>query len=96
MKLAQFFRFQRAKNKFRSGRPRKTFKRDDSRIITISKANHFKTAPDIRAEINQSLNAPISLSTRKRWLREKVLIGRIAVKKPLLRPANRFKKAKFR
>ena len=41
------------------------------------------------------MNAPISLSTTKQRLREKGLIGRIAVKKPLLRPANRLKRLNF-
>ena len=41
------------------------------------------------------MNAPISLSTTKRRLREKGFIGRIAVKKPLLRPANRLKRLNF-
>lgn len=83
------------KNRKGSGRPRKTSKRDDNRLLEISKSNRFKTAPDLRVEINQSLVAPISLTTVKRRLREKGLIGRVAVKKPLLRPVNKKKRLQF-
>ena len=41
------------------------------------------------------MNAPIFLSTTKRRLREKGLIGCIVVKKPLLRPANRLNRLNF-
>lgn len=77
------------------GRKRKTTKRDDNRITTISKTDRFKTASDIRAEINQGLAAPISLTTVKRRLRGKGLIGRVAAKKPLLRPQNKRKRLQF-
>lgn len=83
------------RNRKGSGRPRKTSKRDDNRLLEISKSNRFKTAPDLRAEINQSLVAPISLTTVKRRLRENGLIGRVAVKKPLLRPVNKKKRLQF-
>lgn len=83
------------KNKKGSGRPRKTSKRDDNRMLQISKANRFKSASDIRAEINQSLDAPVSLTTVKRRLREGGLFGRIAVKKPLLSSANKRKRLQF-
>ena len=82
-------------NKKRSGRPRKTSKRDDDKILTISSANRFETAPNIRAKINERLPSPISVSTVQRRLREKGMFGRIAVKKPLLRPPNIKKRLEF-
>lgn len=79
------------KDRIRSGRPRKTSRRNDNRILPISKSARFKTASDIQAEINNCLDAPISLSTTKRRLREKGLLRGVAVKKPLLRPQNKMK-----
>lgn len=79
----------------RSGRPRKTVQRVDNKMYAISKADRFKSASKIRSEINENLDSPISLDTVKRRLREKGMIGRIAVKKPLLRPANKVKRLKF-
>lgn len=79
----------------RSGRPRKTSAVDDRHILTISKRNHFKTAPEIRAEINKTLVKPVSTSLVKNRLNEKGYFGRVAVKKPLLRPANRQKRLLF-
>lgn len=77
------------------GRKRKTSKNDDRHLLLISKAKRFKTAADIRAEINPTLAKPISLTTVKRRLREKGMIGRIAAKKPLLRPINKKKRLEF-
>lgn len=79
----------------RSGRPRKTTQRIDNKIYAISKDDRRKSASDIRAEINECLDSPLSLTTVKRRLREKGMIGRIAVKKPLLRPVNKQKRLDF-
>jgi transposase len=79
----------------RSGRPRKTVQRVDNKIYAISKADRFKSASTIRAEINRDLDSHISLTTVKRRLREKGMIGRIAVKKPLLRTVNKQKRLDF-
>lgn len=79
----------------RGGRPRKTSKIDDRRIQVISKRDRFKTAPDIRAEVNQSLTNPISDTTVTRRLLEFGLYGRVAAKKPLLRPQNIRKRLKW-
>lgn len=79
----------------RSGRLRKTSKRHDNQIITISNANRFETAPKIRAKINARLSSPISVSTVQRRLREAGLFGRVAAKKPLLRPQNKEKRLEF-
>ena len=47
------------------------------------------TAPAITAQVNAALELPdkISLTTVKRRLRSRQLFGRVAAKKPLLRPA---------
>lgn len=79
----------------RPGQPRKTSKKIDDKLYNISNANRFKSASDIRAEINERLDAPISLSTVKSRLRDKGMIGRVAIKKPLLRPINKQKRVKF-
>lgn len=72
----------------RSGRPRKTSKIDDRRIQMLSKRSRFRTVPDIRAEINETLSKPISAATVNRRLHEIGLYGRVAAKKPLLRAVN--------
>ena len=78
-----------------SGRPRKTNQRFDNKIYTISKGNRQKSASEIRAEINEDLDSPISLKTVNGRLKEKGMIGRIAVRNPLLRPVNKQKRLKF-
>lgn len=79
----------------RSGRPRLTTQRIDNKIYAISKADRFKTARTIRAEVNQELDRPLSFRTVARRLQDKGMIGRIAVRKPLLRPVNEQKRLKF-
>lgn len=82
-------------NRERPGRPRKTSQRTDNKMYAISKADRFKTATQIRAEINEDLDPPISRTTVSRRLNEKGMIGRVAVRKPLLRPINKEKRLKF-
>lgn len=79
----------------RSGRTKKTSAADDRHILLLSKKNRFKMASEIRAEINKSLDKPISTSLVKYRLNEKGYFGRVAVKKPLLRPPNRRKRLLF-
>lgn len=79
----------------RSGRPRKTTRRDDTFIQTTSKRDRFKTAPDIRAEANAFLPQPISITTVRRRLKEAGLNGRVAKRKPLLRAVNKQKHLEF-
>lgn len=81
--------------KRRSGRPRKTSNRDDSRIEIISSRNRRLTAPQIRAEFNANRPNPISLTTVKRRLKQAGLKGHIAARKPLLRPQNRKKRLQW-
>ena len=50
---------------------------------------------EIRAEINEDLDSPISLMTVKGRLKEKGIMGRIAARKSLLRPVNKQKRLKF-
>lgn len=82
-------------NRKGSGRPRKTNQRTDNKIYAISKADRFKSASQIRAEINNDLDSPISRQTVARRLLDKGMIGRVAVRKPLLRPVNKKKRLKF-
>lgn len=79
----------------RSGRPKKTTANVDRRILMISKRNRFKTAPEIRAEINETLLNPVSVTLVKNRLMKNGYVGRVAVKKPLLRPVNRRKRLAF-
>ena len=67
----------------------------DNKLCAISKGNRQKSASEIRAEINEDLDSPISLTTVKGRLKEKCMIGRIAVRKPLLLPVNEQKRLKF-
>lgn len=78
----------------RSGRPRKTNEKIDNNIYAIKKTNRFKSASQIRAEINKDLGSPISRQTVSRRLVDKGMFGHIAVRKPLLWPANKQKKTK--
>ncbi|CAK9806963.1 Transposable element Tc1 transposase [Anthophora quadrimaculata] len=85
----------RIKSKFRSGRPRITSKKQDEFIAIISKRDRKLTAPEIRSEVNQSRDNPISLTTVKRRLRDANLFGRVAIRKPLLRPINKKKRLQW-
>jgi transposase len=82
-------------DKKRTGRPRKTTKVEDRRIVIISKRNRRLTAPEIAAQINCSRQSPVSVTTVKERLHEVGLYGRVAVKKPLLRPQNKKKRLEW-
>lgn len=79
----------------RSGRPKITSPAEDRRLEVISKRNRRLTAPQIRAQLNESRETPVSLTTVKRRLAKAGLQGRIAARKPLLRPQNRQKRLKW-
>lgn len=79
----------------RSGRPRATTSSEDKFIVVTSKRNRRLTAPEIRAEVNKSRSEPVSLTTVKRRLRDANLFGRVAVRKPLLRPQNKRKRMQW-
>jgi len=76
----------------RSGRPRKTTEAEDRQIVITSKRDRRLTAPEITAEINRGRKDPVSVSTVKSRLNKAGLYGRVAVKKPLLRPQNKKKR----
>ena len=57
------------------GRRRKTSEREDQIIVRKSKSNHFKTAQEIKVEMQNKHAVSVSLSTTKRRLREAGLKG---------------------
>lgn len=79
----------------RSGRPRATTSSEDNFIVVTSKRNRRLTAPEIRVEVNKTQVKPLSLTTVKRRLRDAKLYGRVAVRKPLLRPQNKKKRMQW-
>lgn len=79
----------------RPGRPKVTTPNDDLRIALTSKRNRRLTAPEIRAQLNEGRAKPVSLTTVKRRLAKAGLHGRIAARKPLLRPQNRKKRLEW-
>lgn len=83
------------RNEKRSGRPKVTNFCEDRLIVMTCKRNRFKTSSQITEEFNKCREAKISIDTVKRRLRSEGLKGRIAVKKPLLRPENRKKRLQF-
>ena len=66
------------------GRKRKTSKREDSVVVRKSKSNRFKTAPQIKAEMQIEHGVNISVSITRRRLREAGLKGCKPRKKPRL------------
>ena len=58
----------------------------------LSKRNRRLTAPDILREINPILNSLIGITTVKNRLHEAGLYGRVALKKPFLKKANKQKR----
>jgi transposase len=79
----------------RSGRPRATTSSEDNFIVVTSKRNRRLTAPEICAEVNKTRSEPVSVTTVKRRLRDAKLFGRVAVRKPLLRPQNKRKRMQW-
>ena len=66
------------------GRRRKTSRREDSLIVRKLKADRFKTAPQIKAELRIEHGVQVSASTIQRWLREAGLFSRKPRRKPHL------------
>lgn len=79
----------------RSGRPKITTPAEDQTIILTSKRDRRLTASQIRGEFNRERETRISLTTVKRRLRAAGLMGRVAVRKPLLRPQNKRKRLQW-
>lgn len=78
--------------KKRSGRPRKTELSDDVYLHTLSKRKRRLTAAQLQAAMNETLIWPICKTTIKNRLKEVGLRGCIAIRKPLLRAANKKKR----
>lgn len=76
-------------NKPRTGRPRKTTRRDDSAICRQSERNPRLTAMDIWRDLNKAGAPNISVSTVKRRLNAAGLFGRRPSKKPMISEKNR-------
>jgi hypothetical protein len=73
-----------------TGRKRKTSEREDRTIQRISKKDRFLTAKAIALkEAPNFVKNKISTTTVRRRLKEKELNGRVAAKKPLLKPLNK-------
>ena len=66
------------------GRKRKTSEREDRLMVRKSKSNHYKTAPQIKAEMLIEHGVNILVSTTQRRLREAGLKGCKPRKKPRL------------
>lgn len=75
-----------------TGRPRVTTRREDVTVVRESIRNRRLTAPEIAREFNSTRENPVSISTVGRRLRAAGLSGRIALRKPLLRPQNKIKR----
>lgn len=83
------------KDRQRTGRPRATTSAEDQSIVLISKRNRRLTAPEVRSQFNSNRNRSVSVTTVKRRLRAAGLMGRVAVRKPLLRQQNRRKRLQW-
>ena len=85
--------------KIRQGRGRKRVleERDVRQLTMSSTRDRRKTTLDLQAEVNDSRaeSQKVSRSTISRRLREAGLYGRVAAKKPLLRPQNIQKRLEF-
>lgn len=79
----------------RSGRPPKVTKEVESRILDLSESNRKLTAPSITAKIKEEMDVEITDRLTAAVLARNGLHGRVAVKKPLLRDANKQKRLQF-
>ena len=72
----------------RSGRPKKTSARQDRALVRYSLSDRCLTSPQLRQKVEAELGVTVSSSTIRKRLNSAGLCGYVAVKKPLLRPAN--------
>ena len=72
----------------RSGRPKKTWVRQDRALVRYSLSDLRLTSPELRQRMESELGVTVSSSTIRKRLNSAGLRGCVAVKKPLLRPAN--------
>ena len=83
------------KNKPHTGRPRRSDERYDRRLVILSKADRFKTAPKLNVEMSQDTGVHLSDRTERRRLLESGLRGYIAKKKPFICERNRKARLRF-
>jgi hypothetical protein len=76
-------------NRKRSARPQCTTERKDKYIRVSSLRNRHLTSPQFAASLNSTCKTPVSTSTVKRRLWDAGLLGRVAMKNPYLRLANK-------
>ena len=72
----------------RSGRPKKTSVRQDRALVRYSLSDRRLTSPELRQRMESELGVTVSSSTIRKRLNSAGIRGCVAVKKPLLRPAN--------
>lgn len=82
-------------NRPKSGRPRKTTPFIEKSIKKISLADPHKSSRQIKEEICDNFNINVTDRTVRRRLCEVGLLGRVAVKKPLLSKRNRKNRIRF-
>lgn len=83
------------KDRPRSGRPRKTFKKVDHIIKRKSTADVKKTAAEISCELQDENLVNVNRSTVTRRLHDVGLFGRIGIKKPLINKKNKKARLQF-
>ena len=79
----------------RIGRPSNLNDSDIRYLSLCSKRNRMKTVPVLTYEFNLTRKKRVSYSCVRRGLKKSSLVGRVAAKKPLLRPANIKKRLLF-
>ncbi len=79
----------------RPGRPCNLSESDVRYITLCSKRNRMKTVPVLTYEFNLTRKKRVSFSCVRRSLKKSRMVGRVAAKKPLLRPQNIKKRLEF-
>ncbi|CAD6199875.1 unnamed protein product [Caenorhabditis auriculariae] len=97
--ISQFLKRQKAQDgtvkSQRTERPRVIDRNGDRNILKTSRTNPRLTAPAIRREVFSNSPSPPSVSTVKRRLNAAGIMGRRAVKKPLIYEKNRVTRVKW-
>jgi transposase len=83
------------KDKFRSGRPRKTSIQDDRLIFRLARIDPKASSKKIAQKLNDTLNNHITSRTVSNRLIERKLYSYVAIKKPFLKPTDRMKRINF-
>jgi transposase-like protein len=79
----------------RTGRPRKTSRREDLLIGRMSKQDPFKSSPQIARDINENRAEKISIPIVKRRPNDADSFGSRPCKKPMISKKNRIARFKF-